>query len=215
MDYKGITKVLNNRLVPVAKEVIGASQTGFVKGRNILEGVVILHEVIHELRSKGKKGLILKIDLEKAYDRVRWDFLEEVMKGKGFSDKWIKWVMQTVEGGRVCVNVNGQRSPYFRTFRGLRQGDPLSPLLFNVVADTLSVMLDKVVAKDHLRGVLADLIPGGISHIQYADDTVIMVDGSPQSITNLKIIMYCFEWLSGLRINFHKSEVFVFGYTQA
>lgn len=127
IDYKGVTKTLNNRLVPVAKEVIGANQTGFLKGRNILEGVVILHEVIHELKSNKKKGLILKIDFEKAYDRVRWDFLEEVTRGKGFPERWIKWVMQTVEGGKVCVNVNGQRSPYFRTFRGLRQGDPLSP----------------------------------------------------------------------------------------
>lgn len=115
--------------------------------------------------------LILKIDFEKAYDKVRWDFLEEVMKGKGFPDKWIKWVMQTVEGGKVCVNVNGQRSPYFRSFRGLRQGDPLFPLLFNLVADALSALLDKAVAKNHIVGVLADLIPGGISHIQYADDT--------------------------------------------
>lgn len=83
VDYKGVTKILNNRLVPVAKEVIGPSQTGFVKGRNILEGVVI----IHELRSKKKQALILHIDFEKAYDRVQWDFLEKVMKGKGSLNK--------------------------------------------------------------------------------------------------------------------------------
>lgn len=65
VDYKGVTKVLNNRLVPTAKEAIGENQTGFVKGRNILEGVVILHEVLHELKSKNKKGIILKIDFEK------------------------------------------------------------------------------------------------------------------------------------------------------
>ena len=59
------------------------------------------------------------------------------------------------------------------------------------------------------------LIHGGISHIQYADDTVIMIDGSNQSILNLKIVLYCFEWLSGLKINFHKSEVFVFGADQS
>lgn len=115
------------RLVPTAREVIGPDQTGFIKGKNILEGVVILHEVIHELKSKNKKGLILKIDFEKAYDRVHWDFLEEVLKGKGFPDKWTSWVMQTVKGGKVYVNVNGQRSPYFRTFRGIRQGDPFHP----------------------------------------------------------------------------------------
>lgn len=68
-------------------------------------------------------------------------------------------------------------------------------------------------AARHITGVLTDLVPGGISHIQYADDTV--VDGSYDSIVNLKLLLYCFEWLSGLKINFHKSEVFVFGYPQA
>ena len=65
VDYKGFTKVLNNKLNRVVKEVIGESQTSFMKGRNILEGVVILHEVIHELKTKKKRGLIMKIDFEK------------------------------------------------------------------------------------------------------------------------------------------------------
>jgi len=102
VDFKIFTKALNNRFIPIAKEVIGGSQTGFIKGRNILEGVVILHEVIHELKTSKKKGLIMKIDFEKAYDKVRWDFLEEVMLGKGLLAIWIDWVMQTVRGGRVC-----------------------------------------------------------------------------------------------------------------
>lgn len=137
------------------------------------------------------------------------------MVGKGFPPKWVDWVMSTVRGGQVCINVNGERSAYFKTFRGLRQGDPLSPLLFNLVADVLGVLLDKAVSKGHITGVLNSLLPGGISHIQYADDTVIMIDGSEQSIINLKLILYCFEWLSGLKINYHKSEVFVFGVPQA
>lgn len=70
-------------------------------------------------------------------------------------------------------------------------------------------------AKHRIIGVLPDLIPGGISHIQYADDTVIMVDGAFESIVNLKLLLYCFEWLSSLKINFHKSEVFAFGCSQA
>ena len=122
--------------------------------------------------------------------------------------------MQTVQGGKVCVNVNGQRSQFFRTYRGLRQGDPLSPLLFNLVADALSNLFDKAVEKGHLVGAMDWLIPGGISHIQYADDTVIMIDGAYNSILSLKLILYCFEWLSGLKINFHKSDVYVFGVDQ-
>jgi hypothetical protein len=102
VDFKCITKVLTNRLVPVAKKIIDRNQSGFVKGRNILEGVVVLHEVLHELRISKEKGLILKLDFEKAYDRVRWSFLEQVMRGRGFPEAWISWVMKTVEGVK-CV----------------------------------------------------------------------------------------------------------------
>lgn len=108
----------------------------------------------------------------------------------------------------------GERSSYFRTYRGLRQGDPLSPLLFNLVADALGVMLQSAIDKDHIKGVLTNLIPRGVSHFQYADDTVIMVEASVPYIRNLKLILYCFEWLTGLKINFHKSEVYVFGVSQ-
>lgn len=96
----------------------------------------------------------------------------------------------------------------------MRQGDPFSPLLFNIVADILGVLLKKAIQKGHIKGILGELIPGGISHIQYADDTIIMIDGSVKSMTNLKLILYCFEWLTRLKINFHKSEVFCFGMQQ-
>jgi hypothetical protein len=70
MDFKGFSKSLNNRLIPLASKVIGANQTGFINGRNILEGVLVLHEVVHEMKRSKGKGLILKIDFEKAYDNV-------------------------------------------------------------------------------------------------------------------------------------------------
>ena len=76
----------------MAQSVTGKNQTGFIKGRNILDGVVVLHEVLHELRSNAQ-GLILKIDFEKAYDRVRWSFLEQILVEKGFPQRWIDWVM--------------------------------------------------------------------------------------------------------------------------
>lgn len=79
------------------------------------------------------------------------------------------------------------------------------------MADAFCVMLGKAVSKGHIKGVLDHLIPDGITHTQYADDTVIMIDGSYQSITNLKLTLYCFEWLTGLKINYHKSKMFVFG----
>jgi hypothetical protein len=100
------------------------------------------------------------------------------MKGKGFPIKWINWVMSIVREGRVCINVNGERSDYFRTYRGLRQRDTLFPLLFNIVADALGVMLQSAISKGQLSGMITDLIPGGVSRIQYANDTIIMIEAT-------------------------------------
>ena len=106
-----------------------------MRGRNILEGVVILHETVHELHRKNQSGVIFKIDFEKAYDKVRWNFLFQTLRLKGFSHKWIEWIKSFISGESVAINVNDEVGPYFQTKKGLRQGDPLSPILFNLVAD--------------------------------------------------------------------------------
>jgi hypothetical protein len=82
VDFKIFTKLLNDRITPIADKLISPTQTTFIKGRNILEGVVILHEVIHELKRSKKKGVLFKIDFEKAYDKVKWDFVQEVIEKK-------------------------------------------------------------------------------------------------------------------------------------
>jgi hypothetical protein len=118
--------------------------------------------------------------------------------------------MRTIKGGQVCINVNGERTPYFKTYQGLRQGDPLSPILFNLVSDILATLMKKATEHGRIKGVMSHLIPEGISHIQYVDDTILMVEGDDNSIINMKFILYCFEWLSSLRINYHKSEAYMF-----
>jgi hypothetical protein len=90
--YKWFTKVLTKRLTGVAESFISATQTSFLLVRNILEGVVILHETLRELRKRKKKGIIIKLDFEKAYDRVYWHFLYEVLEKKNIPTKWIEWV---------------------------------------------------------------------------------------------------------------------------
>jgi hypothetical protein len=127
VDFKIFPKLLTGRISPLADKIISESQTAFIKGRTILEGVVILHEVIHELKRSRSKGVMFKIDFENAYDKVRWDFVQEVMVRKGCPKIWVDQVMSTVQGGSIFVNVNGERRQFFRTFQGLRKGDPLSP----------------------------------------------------------------------------------------
>jgi hypothetical protein len=155
--------------------------------------------------------VILKIDFEKAYENICWGFVEEVLERKGFSTLLRNWIMSTIRGGEVCININGKNGLYFKTYRGLRQGDPLSPLIFNLTVDALDHMLSKAKEKRRIRGVVPHLIPGGVTHLQYVDDTVVMVGCDQYSLRNLKFLLYCFEWMSGLKINYHKSEVVVIG----
>ena len=103
----------------------------------------------------------------------------------------------------------------FTNDRGLRQGDPASPLLFNFVADSLSHILTRAATGGHITPVSSHLAPNGISHLQYADATIIMVELNDDSITHLKFLLLCFEALSGLKINFAKSEVIVTGVSDA
>jgi hypothetical protein len=97
----------------------------------------------------------------------------------------------------------------------VRQGDPISPLLFNFVVDALAAILDRAKVAGHIQGVVPHLISGGVSHLQYADDTMILIQNSQESLTNLKFLLLCFELLLGMKINFHKSEVIVMGIGEA
>lgn len=105
--------------------------------------------------------------------------------------------------------VNGSIGKYFVNGRGLRQGDPISPILFNFVDDVLSCLLDRAASAGHITPVIFHLLPHGITHLQYVDDTIILVELNDSCLTNHKFILLCFEALSGLKINFSKSEVIV------
>ena len=199
------------RVNSVADNIISPSQTAFMRGRNILEGVVILHETVHELHRKNQSGVIFKIDFEKAYDKVRWNFLIQTLRLKGFSNKWIDWIKSFISGGSVAINVNDEVGPYFQTKKGLRQGDPLSPILFNLVADMLTLFIKRAKAEGLLSGVVPHLVDDGLSILQYADDTILFMDHNLEQAHNMRTILCVFEQLSGLKINFHKSEIFCFG----
>ena len=176
-----------------------------------MEGVVILHETIHELHTKKQNGVIFKIDFEKAYDKVKWSFLQQKLRMKGFSPKWCRWVEGMISGGSVGIKVNDEIGAYFQTKRGLRQGNPLSPILFNIVADILALIIKRAKDDGQIRGVIPNLLDDGLSILQYADDTIIFIDHDLEQAKNLKLLLCAFEQLSRLKINFHKSEIFCYG----
>jgi hypothetical protein len=204
VSFKIFTKVGTNRITGIAHKVIKPTQSAFMPGRHILEGVVVLHETIHELHRKKMDGVLFKIDFEKAYDKVNWPFLQQTMRMKGFSPDWCKLIANFVQGGSVGVKVNDDIGHYFQTRKGLRQGDPLSPILFNIVADMLAILIARAKEDGQVGGLVPHLVEGGVSILQYADDTILFMEHDLEKSLNMKLILCMFEQLSGLKINFFR-----------
>jgi hypothetical protein len=146
-------KVATLRLNMVADYVVRACQTAFMQGRTIIDGVVMLHETVHELHSKKLNEVILKLDFEKAYDKVKWSFLRQNTQNERFFDDWRALINSFVSGGSVSIKVNDDVGPYFQTLKGLRQGDLLSPMLINIVVDMLAIMIEHAKNDGLIEGV--------------------------------------------------------------
>lgn len=133
---------------------------------------------------------------------------------KGFSPIWCKWNKEVVSRGSVGIRVNEEVGHNFQTRKGPRQGDPLPPILFNLVADMLAILVSRAKNNGQFRDLVHNLVDDGLSILQYADDTVLFLEDDLEEARNLKIVLGAFEKLSGLKINFHKSELFCFGATK-
>ena len=208
--YKILAKVLANRLSVVLATVISPSQNAFIQGRQITDWVLVANECLDSKLKDGQPGVICKLDVEKAYDHVNWGFLLYLLERCGFSLKWRRWIHYCISTVRFSVLINGSPEGFFGSSRGLRQGDSLSPLLFVVVMEALSKMMNKAVE----GGLLSSFQVGSrdhamvhVSHLLFADDTLIFSDANPAHIFNLWLLFTWFEAISGLKINFNKSEM--------
>jgi hypothetical protein len=206
-SYKTFTRVLTSRMAKVVDRLIASNQTAFIKGRYILESVVMAHKILHSVHHSKSQGFVLKLDYEKAYDKVNWEFLIDILEKRGFGGKWIDWIRCILHRGSVGLTINKYEGEFFQSGKGLRQGDPLSPILFNLVVDVLSRMLQKATNRGLMKGLGNELIEGGVISLQYADDTILLIENNESYARNLKWILTCFELMSGMRINFYKSEL--------
>jgi hypothetical protein len=163
VSFKIFTKVATNRVSEVAHKVIKPTELAFMPGRHILEGVVVLHETIHGLHRNKLDVVLFKIDFEKSYDKVKWSFLQQVLRMKGFDPIWCERIRNYVQGGSFGIMVNDGIDHNFQTRKGLRQGDPLSPILFNIVADMLAILIAWAKEVGKVGSLLPHLVDGGIS----------------------------------------------------
>ncbi|GJT92501.1 RNA-directed DNA polymerase, eukaryota, reverse transcriptase zinc-binding domain protein [Tanacetum coccineum] len=204
--YKIIAKLLANRLVGVLSNLINEVQSAFVADRQILDGPFILNEVLQWCRKKRKHALIFKVDFEKAYDSVRWDFLDDVLDKFGFGVKWRNWIQSCLRSSRGSILINGSPTKEFQFFRGLKQGDPLSPFLFILVMESLHISFQRVVDAGLFNGInLSSTV--NLSHLFYADDAIFIGQWNELNIDTLVRVLECFFRASGLRINMSKSKI--------
>ena len=181
-------------------------------GRQILDSVLIANECLDSQIKSGIPGLICKLDIEKAYDHVNWDCLFFILDRMGFGQKWVRWMKACVSTVRYSVIVNGSPIGFFDSSRGLRQGDPLSPLLFLVIMKMLSRMLRRTEEGGFIRGFQASRTDGlGVSHLLYADDTIIFCDANPEQLLYIRMVLTCFKAVTGLPMNMLKSELVPMG----
>jgi len=206
--YKILAKVLANRLRGVIGSVISDTQSAFIKGRQILDGILVANEVVDEARRSKKELILFKVDFEKAYDSIDFDYLDEVMRNMGFPTLWRKWINECIRTATAFVLVNGSPTNEFSLERGLRQGDPLSPFLFLLAAEGFHVLMESLNLNDLFVGYTvgrSDVTV--VSHLQFADDTLIMGVKSWANIRSMRVILLLFEALSGLKVNFSKSHL--------
>lgn len=172
-----------------------------------MNGVLALHEISHETKKNGEVGVVLKLDFEKAYDKVNREFLFDSLLLWGFSDTWCSWIKKVVTNGIISVKLNDKLGPYFVSHKGVRQGDPSSPILFNFVVDCMARMVRKAQTSGLITGLASNLIPNGVVLLQYADDTIVCMKNDIEGARNMKLLLYLYELMSGLKINFSKSEI--------
>jgi hypothetical protein len=147
----------------------------------------------------------MKVDLQKAYDRVNWSFLKAVLEKFGFHWQFVNWIMQCVSSVSYSIMVNGGKTKSFKPSRGLRQGDPLSPYLFILCQEVLSRMIEKDHAASIINGIKMNRDGPPFTNVMYADDIMIFAKATNREIQALDDCLERYCLWSGQLVNREKS----------
>jgi hypothetical protein len=200
---KILCKMLTRRIQPLMSSLVSIDQSGFIRGRNITDNFAYAAELVQCCHKRRIPTIVLKLDFRKAFDSVDWSALDRILRARGFGDKWCGWIRTILESGRTAVLLNGVPGRWFDCKQGLRQGDPLSPYLFIIVADVLQELITGDSSPARLLHPLVDDLPCPV--IQYADDTLLLLRADSDQILRARALLESFSAATGLHINFDKS----------
>jgi hypothetical protein len=214
--FKIISKILADRLAQIMPSIISKEQMGFIHGRDIKDCICTASEAANLLHNKAFGGnLALKIDITKAFDTMEWSFILQVLKQFGFNVTFCNWIAVILKSAFLSISINGESHGYFNCIRGVRQGDPLSPLLFCIAEDVLSRSLTNLVQEGKLNLIKGTRNFNVPSHSFYADDLMIYCKGNISSIHAIKDLFARYELASGQVISSGKSTIFSGSINQA
>ena len=205
-DYKLATKAIAKRLCEVLPSIINQDQTGFIKGRYIGENIFKLQNIMDYADEENLPSIILSVDFEKAFDCLKWDFIESTLRVFKFGPSIIRWIKLFYTDINSKIINNGWLSEEFYPQRGARQGCPLSPYIFIICAEILA---NQIRNDNQIQGLSIGAKQFLIS--QYADDTILTLRYNEETLKRVIEIFKWFEQLSGLKVNLDKTEIFPIG----
>lgn len=203
---KIIAKVLANRLAPLLPQLISMNQNGFIKKRCIHDNFLFVQQVVRDLHKKKTPALFIKLDISKAFDTVNWAYLLDIMTFLGFSLRWRNWISALWGTTSSSVLVNGEPGPRIRHLRGVRQGDPLSPMIFLLAMEPLHRIFQLAQSKGLLHHLQQDCANFRMS--LYADDAALFIAPKAWDLQVALAILDIFGQASGLMTNIGKTEFY-------
>ncbi|VFQ82564.1 unnamed protein product [Cuscuta campestris] len=189
---KIISRILSSRLAPLLDKIISPEQAGFLKGRGIEEHILLSNEYMHNLDSKTRGGnVMIKLDMAKAFDKMSWNYLEAILKAFGFNENCTALLLQNLKSTYMSILVNGRPAGFFKIKRGVKQGDPLSPLLFIIGSEGFSRSLKHAISSGFLSPYKAGRSQV-VSHLAYADDLIVFLRGDIRNMLRFKYTLYTY-----------------------
>ncbi|GKA66743.1 putative RNA-directed DNA polymerase, partial [Tanacetum coccineum] len=207
--FKCISKIISNRIKGSLNDLISPNQSAFVPGRRISDNILLTQELMHNYHlDRGAPRCAFKVDIQKAYDTVDWDFLKLTLGAFGFHPRMVAWIMECVTSTSFSICINGSLHGYFKGKRCLRQGDPLSPYLFTLIMEVLTLMLHRRVRDSERYTYHRYCSKLELINLCFADDLFLFAHGDVHSAKVIMESLDEFKFASGLTPSLPKSTAY-------